>query len=260
MNFFHQIFDDKPNVFYRDEITFEPHMHSAVEIIVMFAGSCTFTSNGSEYLAKKGDVIVIFPNSVHSYQSLEPVKCGLMIFNPDEYPELNKYLSCGTPESPVIPSKSLRDTNLLEFATEMFDTFEGSSSVAQKGYILLFMSKLFEHIKLQGQNEKFNDLVSRVFDYCRENYRSKITLGDVALALHVSKSHLSHIFCCKMKINFCEYLNTLRSNEAMRLLEQTGKSITEIAEASGFGTIRSFNRAFLKHTGKTPSEYRKYIK
>jgi AraC-like DNA-binding protein len=34
-------------------------------------------------------------------------------------------------------------------------------------------------------------------------------------------------------------------------------SITEICEQVGFNTLRTFNRAFIKQMGVSPSEYRK---
>ena len=34
-------------------------------------------------------------------------------------------------------------------------------------------------------------------------------------------------------------------------------SITEISDTSGFGTLRTFNRSFIKQMGISPSDYRK---
>ena len=36
----------------------------------------------------------------------------------------------------------------------------------------------------------------------------------------------------------------------------TDMSITEISDASGFGTLRTFNRAFIKQMGVSPSDYK----
>jgi AraC-like DNA-binding protein len=60
----------------------------------------------------------------------------------------------------------------------------------------------------------------------------------------------------RIKINFCSYINILRVNEACSLLQQSDKSIIEIAEESGFSSLRTFNRAFLRHVGISPREYR----
>lgn len=61
-------------------------------------------------------------------------------------------------------------------------------------------------------------------------------------------------------MNFFEYINSLRITEAMELLKDKGKSrltIIEVAYQVGFNNKVSFNAAFKKQTGVTPTEYRK---
>ena len=50
--------------------------------------------------------------------------------------------------------------------------------------------------------------------------------------------------------------NGLTGTQAETLLRKTKYSVTEIAEMSGFGSIRSFNRAFSEHFHLSPTEYR----
>lgn len=49
----------------------------------------------------------------------------------------------------------------------------------------------------------------------------------------------------------------LRINDAQSMLENGGISITETAVQCGFGSIRTFNRTFLKYIGMSPGEYAK---
>jgi AraC-like DNA-binding protein len=60
-------------------------------------------------------------------------------------------------------------------------------------------------------------------------------------------------------MNFCDYINSLRLAEAEKILNNKSYTITEIAGMSGFSTIRTFNRAFLKKYGISPSAYRKQL-
>ena len=75
--------------------------------------------------------------------------------------------------------------------------------------------------------------------------------------LHLSKYYISHLFGSKIGTGFNDYINALRVSEACRYLRRTNKSITEISALVGFGTLRTFNRAFFKQVGMSPSEYRK---
>lgn len=60
----------------------------------------------------------------------------------------------------------------------------------------------------------------------------------------------------KLNMGFNDYVNSLRVSNACKYLRKTDKSITEISNIVGFNTLRTFNRAFRKQLGITPSEYR----
>ena len=52
----------------------------------------------------------------------------------------------------------------------------------------------------------------------------------------------------------------LRIDKACDLLEETDKKTADISEDVGFGSIRTFNRAFLQISGITPLKYRNRYK
>ncbi|MBQ9185264.1 MAG: AraC family transcriptional regulator [Bacteroidales bacterium] len=62
-------------------------------------------------------------------------------------------------------------------------------------------------------------------------------------------------------ISFPDYIKSLRIRHALELLSQNPDiPIAELADRSGFYTIRTFQRSFLAVTGKTPSEYAQELK
>ena len=69
--------------------------------------------------------------------------------------------------------------------------------------------------------------------------------------------HLSAYLNHRLEKNFFEYVNALRIQEACRIMEENPHKfqIMQILELSGFNSILSFNRAFVKCTGKTPDDY-----
>ena len=60
----------------------------------------------------------------------------------------------------------------------------------------------------------------------------------------------------KLHIGFNDYINSLRVSNACKHLLNSDRSVTEISEIVGFNTLRTFNRAFFKQMGVTPSQYR----
>ena len=83
-----------------------------------------------------------------------------------------------------------------------------------------------------------------------------------ALAAHLALTvrELSQVVndCCGA--NFQDYLNRLRVEALMSALRQpdnAGRSILELAVGCGFNSKTSLNRAFKKHLGMPPSDYRR---
>ena len=74
--------------------------------------------------------------------------------------------------------------------------------------------------------------------------------------MFVSPFALSRIFSGTFHMNFNKYLNITRLEYVRYLLEYTDQSITEAYENAGFGSQRTFNRAFREHFHMTPKEYR----
>jgi AraC-like DNA-binding protein len=60
--------------------------------------------------------------------------------------------------------------------------------------------------------------------------------------------------------SFTDYINELRLNDAIALLEQSDISIEEISEKVGFGTGRTFRRQFQAKYNISPQNYRKLSK
>ncbi len=89
------------------------------------------------------------------------------------------------------------------------------------------------------------------------HFKENLTLSKVADALYVSKYTLSGIFSRILGTSFNDYLNGLRINLAVQLLENSDSTVTDIAYEAGFGNVRTFNRAFMKLIGVTPTEYRR---
>ena len=74
--------------------------------------------------------------------------------------------------------------------------------------------------------------------------------------LHISHSYLCKIFKNQTGMTVKAYLTTLRIEEALRLLKSSNLSVKEISFRVGFADEVNFMKAFKKHRGITPSEYR----
>ena len=84
-----------------------------------------------------------------------------------------------------------------------------------------------------------------------------LMLQDVASEVGISQSHFSTVFAQETGITFTQYLTGLRIAKAKELLETTPLRSSEIAFQVGYNDAHYFSYLFKKHTGVTPSEYRK---
>lgn len=86
----------------------------------------------------------------------------------------------------------------------------------------------------------------------------KLTLQDAASAVGTNRTYLSDYLNKTLHTTFYEYVNGFRvamACELMKAPSNSGLSLSEIAEMSGFNSMSTFNRAFHKVTGMTPSFY-----
>jgi len=85
-----------------------------------------------------------------------------------------------------------------------------------------------------------------------------LTLSDLAAAINLNPHHLSQIINSEFGKSFACFINEYRIEAARHLLSVSdNKTVIEIAMESGFASKSSFNALFKKHTGVTPSEYRR---
>lgn len=92
-----------------------------------------------------------------------------------------------------------------------------------------------------------------------ENFflRPGLTISDLSTALGSNDKYISLSINKYARMNFNHYINTLRIQEAKKLLlgTSTESSIQDIAITCGFGNASSFIRVFKQVTGLTPAYY-----
>lgn len=93
--------------------------------------------------------------------------------------------------------------------------------------------------------------------------QNDLKLETLAEKLNTSKHFVSQVVNEVFQVNFFEYINLKRVEEAKVLLKSTSKNdfnIIEIAYEVGFNNKGTFNSVFKKITGLTPTDFRKQSK
>jgi AraC family transcriptional regulator, regulatory protein of adaptative response / DNA-3-methyladenine glycosylase II len=89
-----------------------------------------------------------------------------------------------------------------------------------------------------------------------EHAVSNAKVSDLAAALGVSERHLRRVTDAEFGVSPIELAQTHRLILAKRLLSETSLSLTDVAFASGFGSVRRFNALFKSRYGLNPRSIR----
>ncbi len=236
-----------------------PHYHREIEIIYVCEGKCMVYADNESALVKKGDVFICFPRQIHYYNCPEKGRFNVIILNPNLLYGLKDIMETNIPISNVISSEKTKEIGeLFNRALE----FKGEyKSTVVAGLLNQAIGLCMSNIETKPKSNKGKSVFQALLEYCSDNFDDDITLESISQSLHISKFHISHLMNEKLGISFSTYINMLRVDKARTLLVESDKRISDISEEVGFGSIRSFNRAFLEITGKTPKDYRdKHIK
>lgn len=99
--------------------------------------------------------------------------------------------------------------------------------------------------------------VQNTVEYMQQAYASPITGKQLADRAYLSLSYFNKIFREETGTSPLRMLQTIRLEEACRLLRETGLPTTEVAAAVGYADAKFFYKLFRQHTGVTPGEYRR---
>ncbi len=236
-----------------------PHLHEHIEIVLMKSGVTIANADIISGTVKTGDLFIAFPNQVHYYLDQEPsVESSVLIVSPDITPEFNRIFKAMIPKNPVLKNaiSNPRIVAAVESLVQCSIERGEYSETEARGCMLILLSELFRNMELVEKGNYDHDLAKDIISYCYENYTADISLQSIADALHISRCYISRIFSKRLHISFNDYINSLRIRKACEMLKAGDLTVTEIAYAVGYNSVRTFDRCFMTVRGMTPKEYR----
>ncbi len=90
-----------------------------------------------------------------------------------------------------------------------------------------------------------------------KDHSDELRMGDLARLCSLSEAQFRRIFRSTFGRSPLAYLTELRLRMAATLLTQTGRSVLEVSEKTGFPTLTSFNRAWRRTHKETPRDWRR---
>ena len=113
-----------------------------------------------------------------------------------------------------------------------------------------------------GQVEEYRQKLLTLLRTDKPFLNPQVSLSDLSEKLSISSKNLSQVINQTFGKNFFDFINSYRIQEVQQILQDSRDDKMTILEAmyeAGFNSKSSFNTAFKKETGQTPSEFRKNI-
>jgi AraC family transcriptional regulator of arabinose operon len=226
-------------------------------LIATLDGKGRFGHAGGDLIAEPGDWVLIRPGTYHDYgvePSLRRWELLWVHFQPRAHwlPWLN-----WPSMAPGLMRLRLPEDAVRRFH-EVHQYFTGDLH-RREAYAMNALETLLldcdRHNPLALRSH-YDERVQRAMDFLEHNFGRRTMLADVAGAAGLSSSRLSHLFREQTGQTPQQYLENLRMRYAAELLERTGFSVKQVADAVGYESAFYFSLRFKERTRLSPTSYR----
>ena len=232
---------------------FDAHLHRHHELLLVRRGTIRARVNGQSEQIAAGAYAYVPSNAVHAYESVGSSTVDVCVFSDDFIPTFGKELRKKTLDRigfTCRPTVAALADEVLFVPEKTVDLY------TRKGALYAVVGEIVSSMRLDDATPHSATLAERILRYISEHYTESLTLGQMAHDLGYDERYLSRCFHRIIPIHFSRYVNRLRVETAIELLQRSDLPLSEIALECGFGSIRSFDRVFGEVTGKAPREFR----
>jgi len=256
------------------------HKHKFIEMSYVYSGEINEVVNGNPISLKKGDLIILDTNVIHSVDMTGPndIMLNFLInkeyFNNSFFNQLdsenamadfllhalyeshkyNTYLIFNTKENEFIHNI------ICKLAEELITPSLNSTAITDSCIIILFS----ELLRLYNDQEKTKDnnlpkqakISIDIANYISSNYET-ITLTSAAEHFHFTPNYFSNLVKKYTGKNFKDLILDEKLKKSSYLLRNTNLTIEEVMEKAGISNLQFFYKKFKNHYGVTPHKYRK---
>lgn len=247
----------------------ELHSHAELEIICPIEGQLKTVVNGVSYQLNEGELCIVNSENLHDMKTQADASYLSLLINTkyfDTYiPNISiVYYDC-VPDMRFSSSGQSHLLTLKRKYAAVIQAFTEKNNKSSETIInatidlLTQLRNWFTLIRFSGADIKNGEQFDRIWDiieYIYDNCWRRLPLAEVADFVHLSSSYLSHLIKKITGGSYEDLVNTVRAENALKLLMQTDMSITQISMECGFSDPKYFNHYFAKCYGIKPKEYR----
>ena len=232
----------------------QPFYYPINYIFLVVSGKGTLKLDGNEFPLKKGALFFSFPQFFYEIDASADFQYIYISFLGDRVQEVLKTLNV-TEQNPVFYDYN----HLIPFWNNAIIRFNANNANFLTESVLLytfsFMTDGAESPAGKTDSENAFDLII----YYIDNHYTEpdISLKKLSGIFSYTEKYLSTLFKTKMTIGFSSYINQLRVQYSIKLIENGITSVSHLSATCGYNDTSYFSKVFKKKTGFTPVEYMK---
>ena len=264
---------------YRDNLAerIVMHRHAFLEMVYIFTGKGIHELEDGNYEIAPGDLLIVPPGVAHAYRERYKMSLANIMFDLEKLLSREAFLQ----ESSIFRALFLSSQELTgKFRFKNHLSLSGKDRDESEKIIheMVFEEKTRQpcwetrlhsllaafivHIVRICESPRYRGpgnlvLLDTIIAYMRSHIRSASAMPKVAEKFGLSQRNLERLFQDAVQCTPVAYLNDLRLKASERLLAETGKSIGEIAEETGFPDSNYFAKIFRRKYQISPRDFRK---
>lgn len=246
------------------------HIHSThYELLVFIRGNAECWIEGRRKKLEYGDVVIVSPREMHRIFILDNTEYERIVIHVSD--SVLKELSTAQTNLLGVFHKNrthilhLSDEEMAQFISnqlqmkKMWKKKEFGADLLSSAWFQILLIQISQQMRMaegSGEWESAAGFVGEALEYVNTHMTEDISVRDIADALNVSQSYLSHAFKKSTGYGLWNYVISKRLVYAQKLLVE-GISVTEACYESGFRDYAHFIKSFTKTFGCSPKQYGK---
>lgn len=201
-----------------------------------------------------GSIFFLSPGVPHEYYPADGVwETAWAVFRGAQLPEIMSSLGFGSWHEKSGAELSGCERIFSQLMSAVNDPVSGGERCSMLIYEYILEAR---SVLLAGSSRRTESPADAAIEYMDREFSRDITLEELAGLSGITLQHFCRVFRAQTGMRPMEYLARRRIAEAKRLLLTTERSVSEIAELTGYSTPTYFGVVFRRCEGISPSEYR----
>jgi len=251
--------------FYQRDSTYtnwRPHGSGDCLLIYTQSGSGCFVTSSGSCATRAGDAVLYAPHDMQDYSTCrEAGKWNLLWVHFTPKPHWQVWLNWPANEW-KLKLLRLEGEPCRQFSRAMREIIRRSRLSIPEAQDLaataLEEALIWAHVSVSGRKWLALDpRVRKAMDILIADFRKPFHMDALARLCRVSPSRLAHLFKAETRTTPQQFLENHRMQQACTLLRITGRSVSQIAAEVGYDDPFYFTNRFRRHSGKSPTLFRK---